>query len=82
MSLPLGYEAPKVFEKRADVEGKKAKMLAEAMTQVKKQLENERKAFCVDFSKQFLAYQDSAKEIAPKYYQIVTEFSKRLEVLD
>lgn len=77
MSLNHSYENYKSFEQRASVESKKAKELAEAMSKVKKQMEDERKAFCVDFAKQLMIYADSCKIVSPGFAARINAFVKQ-----
>ena len=50
------HDNPKEFDKRSAIESKKTKDIAAQMTKIKKAMELEKKAYCVDFKKNLETY--------------------------
>ena len=73
----------KNLDKRVQVESKKAKDLITAMTKIKEQLEADRKANCIDFSKNFKVFASGSGVVhTPRFKLIFDDFCIKIEGLE
>ena len=71
----------KEFDKRSNIEAKKVKDMAAAMEKVKKALEVEKKAYCIEFKKGLTGYIEN-QHLSPQFREIMKSFEKQMEMLE
>eukprot|EP00347_Sterkiella_histriomuscorum_P000885 403374149 len=75
-----GHQNMKEFDKRTEIESKKVKSLAQAMEKMKKSIDNEKKAYCVELKKGIDQY-GASPHFSPNLQKIIQEYSTGLEKL-
>ena len=81
-AFPLGYDDPKVFDKRVAVEIKKVKDLLAACERGKAQMEGERKAYCEDFKKHLVTYIADESLHKPAYVSSIQNLVRSFDELN
>jgi hypothetical protein len=76
------YDDPKQIDARFKQEGAKAKNLADSMNKLKKQLDEERKAYCQDFKQSLQSYLGFKDVHTPDFAKTIEKYIENLNKLN